>query len=138
MRRRSRAQLLLDTMIEAREVDVDAFLRAIADRLRATCRESDFVARLGGDEFIVIVRTSKSERGVESLRDRLEVVLSEAVDILGGTAAVGASIGLAFSSSAADANALLIEADRDMYLRKSRAYASRASVHGTPQSPVTG
>jgi diguanylate cyclase (GGDEF)-like protein len=147
-------QFVMDNQIEAvLTVDLDGFksindrfghaagdivLRAIADRLRATCREGDFVARLGGDEFIVIIRTSKSERDVESLRDRLEVVLSEAVDILGGTAAVGASIGLAFSSSAADANALLIEADRDMYLRKSRAYASRASVHGTPQSPVTG
>ena len=139
-------QFVTDNQIEAAlTIDLDGFkaindrfghaagdvvLQTIANRLRATCRETDFVARLGGDEFIVIVRSTQSASDIEGLRARLEGVISEAVDVDGGTVTVGASIGLAYASVERDARAILRQADQNMYDRKSLTYGARTSASG--------
>src|SRR5579859_2323248 len=39
----------------------DRMLKAVADLLRASVRETDFVARYGGDEFVVLLREADAD-----------------------------------------------------------------------------
>ncbi len=53
----------------------DAVLRALADRLRATFRETDLVGRVGGDSFAVLLPacTSKfARKRIKAVRDELQ------------------------------------------------------------------
>jgi diguanylate cyclase (GGDEF)-like protein/PAS domain S-box-containing protein len=101
----------------------DAFLVAVADRLRGLLRPSDTPCRLGGDEFAVLVEdlvepvdaTVVAERILESLRLPFVVEGKEVV--------TAASIGITIAESSAgarDADDLLRNADVAMYTAKSR------------------
>ncbi len=73
----------------------DELLKAIADRLRASVRRSDFVARLGGDEFACIVRGDNiSHEVLTRIAARLNAIISRPALILGNWLKVGASIGI--------------------------------------------
>jgi diguanylate cyclase (GGDEF)-like protein len=72
----------------------DALLKAVAQRLRASIRDSDFLARLGGDEFAIIqpgvVRTEQCER----LAKRLLAAISKPYNILGHPITISGSLGV--------------------------------------------
>ena len=57
----------------------DDLLRAVADRLRDTVRESDFLARVGADEFGILVLSSNVRVAVERLIERIRRSFSRPV-----------------------------------------------------------
>ncbi len=99
----------------------DAFLVAVAERLRTLLRPSDTPCRLGGDEFAVLVddllgpidATVVAERIVEGLRQPFMIEGKEVLT----TASIGLTIA---ESTSSDADDLLRNADVAMYRAKDR------------------
>lgn len=100
----------------------DEVLRLVAERLRATVRDSDLAARLGGDEFVVLL-PQVSEPGLLVQRaTELARQLAGPLQLRSGTHAIGATIGAAvFPAQAANAAQLLQCADQAMYRAKREA-----------------
>jgi diguanylate cyclase (GGDEF)-like protein len=104
----------------------DGVLRAVAERLTATVRQSDTVGRLAGDEFVVISEDLAGVTDVVEVAERIVEVVSEPITAtLAGVArelSVGASIGVAVAHGDAglDAADLLRNADMAMYAAKQR------------------
>jgi len=93
-------------------------LKQFAKTLQGSCREYDYIARMGGDEFVIVapgLSTSAAEaRGV---------CLSELARLAGrevcGENWLSLSVGCAiYPQDGDDAEKLLAEADRRMYLQK--------------------
>jgi diguanylate cyclase (GGDEF)-like protein len=93
-------------------------LRLFAQALRQSCREYDYVARMGGDEFVVIAPGLNAESALkkaDQMRELARQVGQEICqeDIL--SLSVGRSM---YPQDGLDAEELLAEADRRMYLEK--------------------
>ena len=93
-------------------------LRLFAHSLKETSREYDYVARMGGDEFVVIAPGLTPEaamRKAEQMRDLAQQAGKEVCneDIL--SLSVGKAV---YPEDGLDAERLLSEADRRMYLQK--------------------
>jgi diguanylate cyclase (GGDEF)-like protein/PAS domain S-box-containing protein len=96
----------------------DRLLQAVAQRIVQTTRSSDTVARLGGDEFAVLLERVASSTEVARLAQALIETLDLPFALDGREVRVGASVGVAFSSAEAGAEALLSNADIAMYHAK--------------------
>ena len=93
-------------------------LRLFAHALKQTSREYDYVARMGGDEFVVIAPGLTAEaaaRKAEQMRELVHQAGKEICkeDIL--SLSVGKAV---FPEDGLDAEKLLSEADKRMYLQK--------------------
>jgi diguanylate cyclase (GGDEF)-like protein/putative nucleotidyltransferase with HDIG domain len=95
-------------------------LRLFAQALKDSCREYDYVARMGGDEFVVVapgLTLEAANKKAESLRELArqagQEVCSE--DIL--SLSVGQAL---YPEDGKDAESLLAEADRRMYIEKQK------------------
>lgn len=99
----------------------DQVLKAVADAMRAICRDSDMLGRLGGEEFVMVLRGVSEEHALatgERLRRAVAAVRVQAgEDIIAPTASVGVA-GLRPEDSGFDT--LLIRADRALYRAKSQ------------------
>ncbi len=96
----------------------------VAARLNACVREGDLVARYAGDEFVIVLPDLPDRITADHVRAKVEASLSEATADAQGKNSVGfsGSVGLAvYPGDAGDAQALVKQADRDMYLRKAAA-----------------
>lgn len=115
------AVLLLDVdglkaINDTRGHDVgDEVLKAVADRLRATARASDFVSRIGGDEFAVLARPALH---VEGLIERLQEAISQPLQLEEVLLHPSASIGWASVVRGASQEEVMGEADKGLYDRK--------------------
>jgi diguanylate cyclase (GGDEF)-like protein len=97
----------------------DAVLVAVANRLRASVRDTDFVCRLGGDEFVILLPNIGDDEAASVAR-RVISQVSEPFEFA-PAARVGASIGLASAPrDGVTADELLSAADRAMYEAKRR------------------
>jgi len=96
----------------------DALLRVVASRMAGCLREGDTLARLGGDEFAVIQPHCVQEHDAEVLAGRLLEAASLPVDLDGGTAQIGLSIGIAISEAGLGAGQMLKNADMALYQAK--------------------
>ncbi|MBS0393418.1 MAG: EAL domain-containing protein, partial [Proteobacteria bacterium] len=96
----------------------DRLLQAIAQRLVKSTRSSDTVARLGGDEFAILVEGFAAPSEVERLAGALIERLDQPFPLNATQLHVSASIGVAYSSAEAGADALLSKADIAMYHAK--------------------
>ena len=76
----------------------DVLLRTVADRLRACVRAGDTVARIGGDEFAVLLEPAPGNDAT-GIAARIAAAVQAPVPVDGGTAKVGASVGVAFSGN---------------------------------------
>ena len=98
----------------------DRLLADIAHRLREALRLGDTVARLGGDEFVVLCEHPQSEEHMLELAERLIAVASEPFCLEEYRITVGASIGIAFSTTGRGSTIgeLIQEADIALYRAK--------------------
>jgi len=96
----------------------DRLLQAVAQRLVKSTRTSDTVARLGGDEFAILVEGFREPAEVERLARLLIERLDQPFTLGASQVHVSASIGVAFSTAEAGADALLSKADIAMYHAK--------------------
>jgi diguanylate cyclase (GGDEF)-like protein len=99
----------------------DAVLYAVADRLRASVRESDLVGRLGGDEFVAVLTNLIHQEDAGLVAGKIIERLSEPIRFHGASHRIGVSIGISlFPDHAAEESLLLAAADEAMYLVKKR------------------
>ncbi|CAO4178475.1 diguanylate cyclase domain-containing protein [Methylorubrum populi] len=106
----------------------DAVLRRVADRLRASCTDGCVPARLGGDEFAVVMSADVDRVGLDRKVRRLLHDLDIVADSQGQITRVTGTIGVAWSTAAAQ--------DRDVLLRQADAalYAAKRTQKGTAQT----
>jgi diguanylate cyclase (GGDEF)-like protein/putative nucleotidyltransferase with HDIG domain len=109
-------------------------LKMVARGFKEACREYDFVARMGGDEFVVVA-PGLPPAAISELLKRLRNVAVEAGLATGGRSLLSVSIGQAsFPEDGTDAEGLLSEADRRMYVAKQQHHSAFATH---PSSNVT-
>ena len=97
----------------------DELLKQVAARFRAALRASDVLARLGGDEFVVLLEEVQEPQEAAQVARKLLSTAIQPIEIQGQECRVTASVGIAtFPADAADAQALMKNADAAMYLAK--------------------
>jgi len=105
-------------------------LRLFADFMKAVCREYDYVARMGGDEF-VIVAPGLTPKAAEEKAGHLMSLAREAGRQVCGHDFLSISIGCAYYPDAgSDAEQLLTEADRRMYIVKQAQHERAQRMQG--------
>jgi len=123
----------LDTSLTVMVCDLDGFkkindrfghlegnriLRHFSETLQGSCREYDYVARMGGDEF-VIVAPGLSASAAEARGICLSELAGNAGREVCGVEWLSLSVGCAiYPEDGVDAEKLLAEADRRMYIQK--------------------
>ncbi|HEY5808251.1 MAG TPA: EAL domain-containing protein [Povalibacter sp.] len=99
----------------------DELLRAMAERLKASVRDSDTVARLGGDEFVLLISGQRDPDSVAVVLERMLSDISQPWTIAQGDFNVTCSIGVALYPDDGDtADTLLKHADTAMYRAKEK------------------
>ena len=116
----------------------DQVLVEVARRLRAAVRPADTVARLGGDEYAIVAEGLPAPDAL-ALAQRIREALEPPI----GGLSVDASVGTAHSSKVGlDADALLRQADAEMYRAKRRRRRVRSrtatveAAEAAPQLPL--
>jgi diguanylate cyclase (GGDEF)-like protein/putative nucleotidyltransferase with HDIG domain len=95
-------------------------LRLFAQALKDCCREYDYVARMGGDEFVVIAPGLSSDAAAKKI-DQIRPLARQAGFEVCHEDMLSLSVGMAVSpQDGNDAEQLLTEADRRMYLEKQK------------------
>ena len=95
-------------------------LRLFAQALKESCREYDYVARMGGDEFVVVAPGLTLEAAAKKA-DSLRELARKAGHEVCNEEILSLSVGQAlYPDDGKDAEALLAEADRRMYIEKQK------------------
>jgi diguanylate cyclase (GGDEF)-like protein len=95
-------------------------LRLFAQALKDSCREYDYVARMGGDEFVVIAPGLAADDAAKRIQQIRPLARQAGFDVCGEDI-LSLSVGLAVSpQDGNDAEQLLTQADRRMYLEKEK------------------
>ncbi len=95
-------------------------LRLFAQALKDSCREYDYVARMGGDEFVVVAPGLAVEVAAKKA-EQLRALAKQAGFDVCGEDMLSLSVGLAVSpEDGNDAEQLLTQADRRMYVEKQK------------------
>jgi diguanylate cyclase (GGDEF)-like protein len=95
-------------------------LRLFAQALKDSCREYDYVARMGGDEFVVIAPGLQSDAAAKKVEQIRPLARQAGFDVC-GEEILSLSVGLAVSpDDGNDAEQLLAQADRRMYMEKQK------------------
>jgi len=93
-------------------------LRHFAKHLKEICREYDYVARMGGDEFVIVAPGLKPEGAAEKVQAAIEIAKRVGRDVCGEDI-ISLSAGVAvYPDDGEDAEELLAESDRRMYVMK--------------------
>jgi len=93
-------------------------LRLFAQALKESCREYDYVARMGGDEFVVIAPGLPAEAAAKKAYQLRELAKQAGIEVC-AEEILSLSVGQAmYPEDGKDAEELLAEADRRMYLEK--------------------
>jgi diguanylate cyclase (GGDEF)-like protein len=113
----------------------DQLLRAVAQRLASTIRESDTIARLGGDEFAGMLSISGATDDLVAIAEKLCHALDAPITLGGESVHVGLSMGVAlYPRDGQESSVLLRRADAAMY-RAKRSHKSYA-IRGRDESEV--
>src|ERR1700691_3394824 len=93
-------------------------LRLFAQALKESCREYDYVARMGGDEFVVIAPGLPADASTKKASPLRELAKQAGFEVC-AEEILSLSVGQAmYPQDGKDAEELLAEADRRMYLEK--------------------
>jgi diguanylate cyclase (GGDEF)-like protein len=110
-------------------------LKLFARGLQASCREYDYVARMGGDEFVMIAPGLTTAAAVERGRSLNEMSTAAGREVCGEDL-ISLSMGWAiFPNDGTDAEKLLAEADRRMYIEKQQHHSARKPIPLIPPVP---
>ena len=108
----------------------DSVLLAVARKLRASTRQSDYVARLGGDEFAALLTDSKAE-AAEALVGKLEGALNSlTVPWNKHAVPVSASLGFAPYDGQQEPDRIFFAADRQLYRNKRERHGLISALSG--------
>src|SRR6202158_6179276 len=95
-------------------------LRLFAQALKDSCREYDYVARMGGDEFVVIAPGLAADSAGKKA-EQMRALARQAGSEVCGEDLLSLSVGRAmFPEDGKDAEQLLSQADRRMYMEKQK------------------
>jgi diguanylate cyclase (GGDEF)-like protein len=98
----------------------DLLLQSVAERLRASVRETDTVSRFGGDEFALIATDLREPADAAVLALKVLTAISEPISIQDIEVRSGASVGIAvYGPESANTETLLSHADIALYRAKS-------------------
>ncbi len=99
----------------------DQLLQGVAERLRASVRETDTVARISGDEFMLVLPGLTSIDDAGRIAQKILAALRHPFAVAGQELYVSASLGLAiYPHDAKDVERLLRNADVAMYRAKDK------------------
>ncbi|BFI97236.1 MAG: EAL domain-containing protein [Rhodanobacter sp.] len=98
----------------------DAFLQAVANRLRACVVAPDVVARLAGDEFAILLDVVVEPMVAERMAQGVLQALRQPLSIGGRELEPSASVGIAIAGRHERADALLRDADMALYRAKQK------------------
>ncbi|BCG00808.1 hypothetical protein PPGU19_053760 [Paraburkholderia sp. PGU19] len=121
----------------------DDVLKAVAERLVHSIRESDTVARLGGDEFVVVLEEVSGMRQIEPVARSVLNAVGRPIALCSDVVSVTPSIGISlYPDDAANAEQLLLRADRAMYVAKNMGknnlcFFSTLEAASQPQPEIT-
>ena len=94
----------------------DEVLRHVARSLRSGLRETDTAARVGGDEFLLVIPELQVPDHAIIVAEKVLRALKAPIPVPGGTARVGASIGIAlYPDHGSNDESLIKAADDAMY-----------------------
>ena len=98
----------------------DLVLVTAAERMRTLLRESDVIARFGGDEFVIVLGQVTDAEAAREVASRVVTSLRQPIPLAdGGTARIGASVGIALCCAADETlNDLFKKADEALYAAK--------------------
>jgi diguanylate cyclase (GGDEF)-like protein/PAS domain S-box-containing protein len=96
----------------------DIVLAQAAERIAACVRSTDSVFRYGGDEFVVVFDPSVNSPVALRIAQRIVEHLATPFIFDGGVSTIGASVGIACSTSTATPDQLVYEADAAVYAAK--------------------
>ncbi len=113
----------------------DLALRLFADTLRRSRRHSDLVARVGGEEFLIALPTAEATQMLRVLKTvRSDLQSSQTVQALGFP--LRFSAGVVELHEGESLNALLEEADRQLYAAKRNGRNRDARRGAAPATPI--
>jgi len=98
----------------------DEVIVTSAERMKQLLRESDVIARFGGDEFVIVLGQVDDAAAAREVASRVVDSLCQPIPLAkGGTAQIGASVGIAMCCAGKDTlDDLLKKADAALYAAK--------------------
>ena len=97
----------------------DLLLKAVAERLTGSVRETDLVARLGGDEFAVLQTELPDIAGAGALAEKVRAALAAPYPIAGNEVHITTSVGIApYAAETEEPDDMLAQADLALYRAK--------------------
>jgi diguanylate cyclase (GGDEF)-like protein/PAS domain S-box-containing protein len=97
----------------------DKLLKAVAERMQSSVRQSDTISRVGGDEFIILLSQIDTAEDAGHVAQKIIAALSQPYKIEEHELILTASVGISiYPDSAKDASSLMRNADASMYSAK--------------------
>ena len=98
----------------------DELLNEVARRIQEVVRPGDVVARLGGDEFAVVAADMLRRKDAVTLARHIRKALTQPITVMGQTAVITASVGIAIAEGGEQPQDLLRDADTAMHRAKEK------------------
>lgn len=113
----------------------DTVIKKVSDRIAAKVGNAGIAARIGGDEFIILLHDRLDRDHVLMLCDTMIESVCEPIAFEGGSASIGASIGVAWwPDDALTAKTVIRSADEALYRAKENG-RGRAFLAGEAEAP---